>query len=263
MRVLLVQFHPGALDALAGSLRHEGLVVLPVGGPEQALRRLASDHPQVVAIDTRPEGGHESYAGDALALVRALRETAQTPILLLGDQRDDSFVIQAYKEGIDAFVPAPCSPTVLAARLKALSRPRRAVPETAVPILHAEEFVLDPSGCEVVKRPIDRTIRKAEVLPLTRTEFRLFYLLAANAGRVVSTARLAEYAAEARARRGAVRVRQSMARLRQKLGLPHRGAKAIVAHPGVGYQYTGAIVGAPDGPSIGASVGASTGTTAA
>jgi DNA-binding response OmpR family regulator len=96
----------------------------------------------------------------------------------------------------------------------------------------------------VIRQPVEHGERRGEVLPLTRTEFRLFYLLASNAGRVVSTARLAEYAAEARARRGTIRVRQSMARLRQKLGLPHSGTKAIVAHPGVGYQYTGVSTGA-------------------
>lgn len=242
MRILLVHQCSDTLEVLASALKREGLSVFPAVSQEHALRRLISEHPQAVVAGVTLAGDAERAA--ALLLVREIRRAAPVPLLLVGDQRDDSFVIRAYEAGIDAFVPAPCSPPVLAARLRAFGRPTRAPQENSPPVLRAEEFTLDPGGYEVFRLRPGQPPHAAEVLPLTRTEFRLFYLLAANAGRVVSSARLAEYAAEARGRRGAVRVRQSMARLRQKLGLPHRGTSAIVAHSGVGYQYTGLAVSA-------------------
>jgi len=242
MRILLVHQCSDTLEVLANALKREGLSVFPAATQEHVLRRLVSEHPQAVVAGVSLAGDADRAA--ALSLVREIRKAAQVPLLLVGDQRDDSFVIRTYEAGIDAFVPAPCSPPVLAARLRALCRPARAPQEDASPILRAEEFMLDPGGYEVFRLRQGEPPHAAEVLPLTRTEFRLFYLLAANAGRVVNSTRLAEYAAEGRGRRGAVRVRQSMARLRQKLGLPHRGTSAIVAHPGVGYQYTGLAVSA-------------------
>src|SRR5688500_7106494 len=135
MRVLLIHHGPDTFEGLANALKREALSILPAATPEHALRRLASEHPQAVVIGAPPAG--ESGRAAALSLIRAIRSVTQVPILLMGDQCDDSFVIRAYEEGIDAFVSAPCSPPVLAARLKALGRPVRTPQANTSPIVRA------------------------------------------------------------------------------------------------------------------------------
>ena len=76
--------------------------------------------------------------------------------------------------------------------------------------------------------------RGESVVHLTPTEFRLLYLLASNAGRVVSASRLVEYAWGYDGGDVAL-VRTHLSHLRKKLRLPRRGPGSLAAVFGVGY----------------------------
>ena len=89
---------------------------------------------------------------------------------------------------------------------------------------------LDPETHEARRRVSPNVAASGTTVALTRAEFRLLYLLSANAGRTVPTERLREYA-------GIARVRSHVSRLRRRFGLPAAGPGAIEAHAGVGYRY--------------------------
>ena len=76
--------------------------------------------------------------------------------------------------------------------------------------------------------------RGESVVHLTPTEFRLLYLLASNAGRVVSASRLVEFAWGYDGGDVAL-VRTHLSHLRKKLRLPRRGPGSLAAVFGVGY----------------------------
>jgi DNA-binding response OmpR family regulator len=242
VRVLLVHTEAAERERLARDLIREGLRVRPVATHAEALRVHRVERPDVVLLDS------QASSFDPLDLCRTLREHAGssgTRLVLLGSRVDDPHVAAVYSAGADGYVPLPCASAVLALRLKALVRTGAngvAGPES----LHARDqalelgaWVLDPETHEVratVRSTAGGTCTErteegaAEVVPVTRAEFRLLYLLASNAGRTVPTERLREYA-------GVARVRSHVSRLRRKLGLPPSGPGAIEAQEGVGYRY--------------------------
>ena len=77
--------------------------------------------------------------------------------------------------------------------------------------------------------------RGESVVHLTPTEFRLLYLLASNAGRVVSATRLVEFVWGCDGADLAV-PRTHLSHLRKKLRLPRRGPGSLAAVSGVGYR---------------------------
>jgi DNA-binding response OmpR family regulator len=250
--------------ALARQLRSEGLDVLLAPGDAHALRRWALGRPHVVLIEsskadddllgTEPRATAErngALVWDGLAMCTQIRKAGVTPIAVLGVGQADDQVLRAYGAGADAYIAAPSHPAVLAARLVAMARAaasRGEGPATArdadrilqhrpAPQLQISHWILDPSTREV-RSAGDAAVPEAAT-PLTPSEFRVLYLLAANAGRVVPSGRLAEYA-------GAARVRSLVSRLRRKLALPETGQGAIVSHPGLGYRYAGEVVEVQD-----------------
>ena len=91
------------------------------------------------------------------------------------------------------------------------------------------ELVLDNESHEVR--------RGEQVVQLTPLEFRLLYLLASNAGRVVRGERLVEYAWDYEGGDVAL-LKTHISHIRTKLALPATGPGSIQAVPRLGYRLT-------------------------
>jgi DNA-binding response OmpR family regulator len=114
--------------------------------------------------------------GDGFDVCRRVRADSDLPILMLTARGEDTDRIVGLELGADDYLPKPFNPRELAARLRAILRRRGA---------GARDEVLRFGRLE-----IDRGARAARVegeeRPLTSYQFDLLWVLAQNAGRVMS-----------------------------------------------------------------------------
>ena len=222
MKVLLVDDDLDLLDVTAYALRREGFNVIVAADGSQALRRWESDQPDVVVLDLRlPRlSGFE--------VCRKIREKGTTPVILLTSLDEEEHILQGFRLGADDYVTKPFSTKQLSMRIRAVAR-RAADQQSAEPVreLRVDDLVLDVESHEARRGDL--------VVQLTPTEFRLLYMLASNAGRVVSSARLVEYAWGYDGRDVSL-LKTHISHIRKKLHLPSEGPGAICALPGVGYR---------------------------
>lgn len=111
-----------------------------------------------------------------LEVLRTLREFSAMPVLMLTARGDDTDRIVGLELGADDYLPKPCNPRELAARLRAiLRRSRGGIAPTGE--LHIGETRLDTGS---------RSASYAgQALELTSAEFNLLRLLMERAGTVV------------------------------------------------------------------------------
>ena len=224
MRILLADGDAESLDVTAYALRREGFQVVPCTTGEEALRRWREARPQLLLLDA----GLPGLPGGGLEVCRRVRQEDDTPVVVLSDQTDDEHVVQAFRVGADDVVAVPFSPRQLVVRLHAVWR-RRGPSDTPEPqrVVRAGELALDADAHEV--HVGERQVR------LTPTEFRLLYILAMNAGRVVAAPRLVEYAWGYDETDVAL-LKTHVCHLRRKLGLVRGGPGDIQSVAGVGYR---------------------------
>src|SRR5574343_151258 len=117
-------------------------------------------------------------------VLRQIRKVSAVPVLMLTARGDDRDRIIGLELGADDYVPKPCHPRELAARLRAiLRRTARQDAEAALPLVIGELTV----------RPEQRSVEWAGVpVALTSSEFNLIEVLARHAGRPVSKNELSE-----------------------------------------------------------------------
>ena len=112
-----------------------------------------------------------------------IRSVSSLPVIMLTARGDDADRISGLEQGADDYVPKPCTPRELAARLRAiLKRVARTANDPGNPTLVAGTVVVWPAQ----RRAED----DGEVLNLTSTEFSLLEQLTRRAGTTVSKADL-------------------------------------------------------------------------
>ena len=164
-----------------------------------------------------------------LDVLRALRQFSGTPILMLTARGEDTDRIVGLELGADDYLPKPCNPRELAARLRAvLRRGRPARPETEDAQLDVGDTHLNPS---------DRSATYAgEDLGLTSAEFNVLRILLAEAGNVVDKDTLCQQALGRPMTAYDRSIDVHVSKIRKKLGAKG-GDNLIVNVRGIGYQF--------------------------
>lgn len=149
-----------------------GFHVTIEGDGARGVERILALQPDLVILDLMLPGE------DGLSICRRVRGDYSGPILMLTARTDDMDQVLGLEMGADDYVPKPVQPRVLLARMRALLR-RSDASET----LGETRLAFD--GLE-----IDSATREArlhgERIDLTSAEFDLLWLLASNAGRVLT-----------------------------------------------------------------------------
>ncbi|MCS6790554.1 MAG: response regulator transcription factor [Bacteroidia bacterium] len=163
-KVLVVDDERDALEILAYNLKQEGYEPFLAEDGEAALRLAAQHQPSVILLDIMMPGI------DGLELCRRLRslpETRESYIIFLTARSEEVAELAGFEAGADDFIVKPIRPRAILSRLKALSR--RATP------MHKLQF----PGLEIV--PEEYSVHKqGEVIPLSKKEFELLFVLASK-----------------------------------------------------------------------------------
>ena len=170
MKALVVEDDPRICRTLEANLRARGHDADVAASGEQALRLVASGHPDVVILDLGLPGI------DGLDVVRVLRRWTAVPIVVLSARGTEAAKVAALDLGADDYITKPFGIDELFARLGAVMR-RAVVPDGRV-ILATPDFVLDFEH--------KTAERDGEPVRLTPTQWHIVEVLVRNAGRLVT-----------------------------------------------------------------------------
>ncbi len=228
-RLLLVDDDRELSALLADFLSLEGFSVDRVHTGDAALTTVAEQHYGLIVLDIMLPGTQ------GLDVLRQLRERrVTTPIIMLTARGDDTDRIVGLELGADDYLPKPCNPRELSARIRAVLR--RATPTAAV-------TDIDIGPVHIVKAR--RTVLVAgNALELTGTEFDLLSELAARCDEVVSKELLCEQVLKRELTPYDRSVDMHVSNLRRKLAA--RGAEGLIhTVRGVGYRLSPPVESQP------------------
>ena len=173
-KVLIVEDDEVIAEGMARHLSNAGFEPIRVTNGTQGLARLRFERPDVCIVDLMLPGT------DGWRLIESAREEGiGTPIVVVSARGTEHDRVHALEIGADDFLVKPFSMKELVARVQATAR-RGTRPEQARrgEAIEIEELRVDP-------REVQAYVN-GESAGLTPTEFRLLYVLAAEAGRVVT-----------------------------------------------------------------------------
>lgn len=204
MRVLVAEDVEDLAEAIATGLRREGMAVDVVLDGVTALDHLAITPYDVVVLDRDLPGVH----GDEVCRELAARQSGSRVLMLTAAStvRDR---VEGLGLGADDYLGKPFDFAELVARIRAIGRrPATSLP----PVLEHGDLSLDPA------RRV--AIRAGRRLDLSPKEFGLLEYLLAAGNKVVSAEELLDRVWDSAADPFTTAVKQTMRRLRLKLGEP-------------------------------------------
>lgn len=171
-KILIIDDDVDLVTLLVDYLTLENFAVTPAHTGVAGIAAMSREEFDLVILDVMMPGipGTE--------VLQNIRERWKTPVLMLTAKGDPVDRILGLELGADDYVPKPCSPRELVARIRAILR-RTATKETGGPV-------------QVGKLSIDLSQRRAsyggQIIPLTGTELALIEMLAHSVGQPVAKA---------------------------------------------------------------------------
>jgi len=226
-RILIVEDDRRLADLTREYLEANGLRVTLEADGALAAARILGERPDLVVLDLMLPGE------DGLSICRKVRGGYNGPILMLTARSDDMDQVLGLEMGADDYVCKPVRPRVLLARVRALLR-RRETLEAPAERLQRLGF-----GPLVIDQAMREAWLRGQGIELTSAEFDLLWLLAANAGRILSREEIftalrgIEYDGQDRS----IDVRIS--RIRPKIGDDPLHPRLIKTVRGKGYLFVG------------------------
>jgi len=164
---------------------------------------------------------------NGMDVLKELRKESKLPVIMLTARGDDMDRILGLELGADDYVPKPCNPRELLARIRAVMRRGQAATDQGV--IAVDDIELSPGS---------RTLQKSgEMVELTSTEFSILFELLQHLGEVVSKRDLYMSALGREPVPHDRSVDMHVSNLRRKLGSDPRGDNRIETIRGIGYQY--------------------------
>jgi len=222
-KVLIIDDDVELAELFKDYLEQDGFTVDVVHQGEAGLRLALSGGYQLVILDIMlPDiKGTE-------VLIR-IRLQSRIPVLMFTARGDDVDRIIGLESGADDYVPKPCTPRELAARIRAILRRTQPINDAGGngPII---------AGPLKIWREKRRASWFDQDLELTSTEFNLLETLAKQFGKIVTKNELSEKALGRPLARFDRSIDVHMSSIRQKLGCQQDGRSYIQTVRGHGYQ---------------------------
>ena len=163
--------------------------------------------------------------------LRRIRQESSVPVIMLTARGDDIDRVLGLEFGADDYVPKPCTPRELVARIRAILRRTQ-----------GGELPRHGSSSDMEIGPLKLSPHQRQAswhnvpLDLTSTEFSVMELLALHAGESVSKQEISEHALGRTLTRYDRSIDVHVSNLRHKLGLLSDGRSPVQTVRGIGYQ---------------------------
>lgn len=190
----------------------------------EAIAQAATRQPDLIVLDLGlPDQ-------DGLEVIRHVRQSSQTPIIVLSARGREKDKIEALDLGADDFVSKPFAVGELLARIRAaLRRAATMATDQEGSVFHAGNITVD-----LAKRVV--TVAGEEV-HLTPIEYRLLQTMIRHVGKVITQRQLLVEVWGPQHSEQAQYLRVYMAQLRRKLEADPARPRHLLTEPGVGYRF--------------------------
>ncbi len=183
--VLVVDDSADIREPLARYLNRKGLRATTASGGVEVRKLLKSNAFDLVVLDIMMPGE------DGLSICRYLRDTSETPIILLTAMVDETDRVVGLELGADDYVTKPFSPRELLARIRAVLR-RSKGPNTR-DVVPAKLYRFDGWRLDALRRELLGSDEVA--VPLSTAEFRLLTVFLQRPQMVLSREQLLDLTA--------------------------------------------------------------------
>jgi two-component system KDP operon response regulator KdpE len=223
VRILVIDDEPQIRRFLEISLRAQGYAVVEAESGRAGLEALAIQGADLVILDL----GLPDL--DGLAVLAALREWSQVPVIVLTVRAGEAEKVVALDAGANDYVTKPFGVQELMARTRALLR-SHAQPAGEAAVVYDDGLL----RIDLARREVSVA---GEAILLSRKEYALLTLLLRHAGRVVTQPHLLRELWGPTHQEDTHYLRILVAKLRQKLGDDAAAPRWIATEPGVGLRF--------------------------
>lgn len=221
--ILIVEDDPQIRRFLRATLAAEQFRFHEAMTAAEAMAQAAARQPDLIVLDLGlPDQ-------DGLEVIRHVRLSSQTPIIVLSARGQEKDKIEALDAGADDFVSKPFAVGELLARIRAALRRAATITDDA----EASVFRAGNIEVDLDKRLV--LVGHIEV-HLTPIEFRLLQVLIRHAGKVLTQRQLLIEVWGPQHSEQAQYLRVYMAQLRRKLEADPARPRILITEPGVGYR---------------------------
>lgn len=223
-KILIIDDDQELCALLADFLKLEGFETLAQHNGAEAVEHCKEHQYEAIILDIMLPGMQ------GLEVLRKLREFSRVPILMLTARGEETDRIVGLEMGADDYLPKPCNPRELAARLRAILRRSESVKESPAV---AEKIDLGLTKLDTSNRCASYS---GEDLNLTSAEFNVMWELALHAGQVVDKESISQAALGRPLSAYDRSIDVHVSKVRKKLALAG-GENLILSVRGIGYQF--------------------------
>lgn len=219
--ILMIDDDQELCDLLGSWLADEGFSLTSVHDGAEGLEAARTGDYEAIVLDMMLP------SMNGLEVLRALRQSINTPLLMLSARGEPVDRILGLELGADDYLAKPCDPRELVARLRALLR--RSAPASDGPVLEIGDLRMETASL--------LCWQGEELLPLTQTEALILRELLEHPGQLVDRQSLSRQALGKPLGPYDRSLDMHISNLRRKLGLYPDGRPRIQSIRGRGYLY--------------------------
>lgn len=221
-RILVVDDESQIRRFLRVALEAHGYEVVEAASGREGVQKSATEEPDLMILDL----GLPDM--DGKEVISKLREWSRIPILVLSIRGEETEKVAVLDAGAQDYVVKPFGIQELLARIRSLLRDRSPAGEAGQAVVEIGDLRVDVAAHEVRQ--------DGQPLKLTRKEFDVLWMLARNAGRIVTHQMLLREVWGKAHEHDTQYLRVFVRQLRRKLGDDPANPRYIMNEPGVGYR---------------------------
>jgi len=225
-KLLLIDDDKELSQLLSEYLTTEGFDVTPAYDGEAALSIASKTQFAAIVLDVMLP------IHNGFEVLKILRKTNQTPVLMLTAKGDTVDRVIGLEIGADDYLPKPCDPRELVARIRAILRRASGTEPTPTKL---EKISSGPLVLHLGSRHV--TWSNSEIV-LTGTEFSVLEILVRQAGQVISKDDMTEQALNRKLTPYDRSIDVHVSNIRKKLTAAGANKELIINVRGAGYMLT-------------------------
>lgn len=228
--ILVVDDHRDIRDLIARYLVKNGLRVTTAESAAAARKAMKAAAIDLVVLDVMMPGE------DGLSFCRHLRETGETPVILLTAMAEDTDRVVGLEIGADDYVTKPFNPRELLARIRAVLRRTQAAPKVERDPLEARRLAFDRWILDVQRREL--VDADGVSAPLSTAEYQLLAAFLKRPHMVLSRDQLMDLTSGRTPQVFDRSIDNQVSRLRRKIEPDPKAPVLIKTVWGGGYMFT-------------------------
>lgn len=175
MTLLIVEDEIKLREELKQFLENNGYKVITINDFDNTLSEIKKNNCDLILMDINLPNINGEY------LVKELRKDSNVPIIMVTSKNTEMDELISINYGADDFIVKPYNPQILLARIE---RILKRINNNDNRIVY-NDLILDVSKSSIIKND--------EVTQLSKNEFRIFYYLLSNKGKIISRDDLINY----------------------------------------------------------------------